>query len=265
MAVDTMVRIFKESVKWRDLIIALALKELKQRYKQRYLRAAWAAVNPLFTMVIFVFIFSRVAGFSSEGVPYPVFNFVALVPWSFFAGCLVLSCNSLISNYNLITRLRFPRITIPISSVMANLLDFAITIFILAVMFAMYHISIGISAIYLIPVFLIQLLFTFGMAFILSISNAYLRDIQSSLTVIIQAWMLISPVAYSLDMIGEKYRFFYLLNPMAGILDSYRKILIHNTAPDFYCISISFFVSLAVFVLGYWFFKKLERDLADII
>ena len=260
-----MFRILKSIVKWWDLIAALGLKELKQRYKQRYLRAAWAVIGPIFSMIVFTVIFSRVAKLPSEGVPYPVFNFTALVPWSFFAACLGFSCRSLVMNYNLITRLKFPRITIPISSILASSLDFAVAVVLLAILFIIYHISVGINIIYLIPILLIQLLFTLGMAFILSISNAYLRDIQSALGIVIQGWMLISPVGYSLNMVGEKYRFFYLLNPMAGILDSYRKVLIHNVAPNFSYLAISFFVSLIVFILGYWFFKRLERNLADII
>lgn len=260
-----MLRILKSTVKWWNLIAVLAINEIKRRYKQKYLRAAWVIIHPIFTMILFTAVFSRVAKLPSEGVPYPVFNFTALVPWSFFATCLISSCNSLLANYNLITRLRFPRITLPVASILAGLLDFAIALALLAILFAIYHIGVGIYVIYLIPIILIQLLFTFGMAFILSISHAYLRDIRNALTIFLQTWMLASPVGYSLNMVGEKFRFFYLLNPMAGILDSYRKILIHNTAPNLSYLAISFFISLIVFIFGYWLFKKLERDLADII
>lgn len=259
-----MFQIFKNIIKWWNLIAALALKEIKERYKQRYLRFGWAVISPVFTMIVFTLIFSRVAKLPSEGVPYPVFNFTALVPWSFFAACLTFSCNSLITNYNLITRLKFPRITIPISSILASFLDFAIASALLVILLTIYHINVGINIIYLIPVFLVQLLFTLGLAFILSICNAYLRDVQSSLSIIIQVWMLASPVGYSLNMV-KSFRFLYLLNPMAGILDSYRKILIHNLAPNFSYLSISFFISLIIFVFGYRLFKKLERNLADII
>ena len=260
-----MIQALKSLIKWWDLICALALKDIRQRYKQRYLRAAWSVINPIFTMIIFMIIFSRVAKLPSEGVPYPVFNFTVLVPWSFFAACLSLSCSSLAANHHLITKVKFPRITIPLSSILASFLDFAIAILLLIILFIIYRVRVGISIIYLLPVLLIQLLFTMGMAFILSICNAYLRDVQSALPKIIQVWMLASPVGYSLNMVGEKYRFFYLLNPMAGILDSYRKILIHNRAPNFSYLAISAFVSLIVFIFGYWLFKKLERDLADII
>ena len=260
-----MLRILKSIIKWWDLVAVLALKEIKQRYKQRYLRAAWTVIHPIFTMIIFTVIFSRVAKLPSEGIPYPVFNFTALVPWSFFAACLSFSCNSLVVNHNLINRLKFPRITIPISSILSAFLDFAVALVLLAILFTIYHVSVGINIIYLIPVFLIQVLFTLGIVFILSISNAYIRDVQSALSIVIQAWMLASPVAYSLNMVGEKFRFFYLLNPMAGILDSYRKILIHNVAPNFSYLAISLFVSLIIFIFGYYLFKKFERNLADII
>ncbi len=260
-----MLQIVKSIAKWWDLVTALALKEIKQRYKQKYLRFGWTIISPIFTLLVFTLIFSRVAKLPSEGVPYPIFNFTALVPWAFFAICLNFGCKSLVINCNLITRLEFPRITIPISSILACFLDFVIALILLAFLFTIYHIDIGINVIYLIPVFLIQILFTLGVVFTLSICNAYLRDIQSSLSVIIQAWMLISPVGYSLNMVGEKLRFFYLLNPMAGILDSYRKILIHNRPPEFSYLLISFSISLVVFIFGYWLFKKLEPNLADIV
>ena len=259
-----MIQVLKSLINSWSLVAALALKEIKQRYKQRYLKAAWAVINPIFTLIVFTLIFSRVAKLSSEGVPYPVFNFTALVPWSFFAACLIFSCNSLVTNYNFITRLKFPRITIPIASILACFLDFAIALVLLAILFAIYHVNVGINVIYIIPVFLIQLLFTLGVVFILSISNAYLRDIQSALRIIIQVWMLASPIGYSLNMV-KNFRFLYLLNPMAGILDSYRKILIHNEAPNFSYLGISALVSLIVFTFGYWLFKKLEPNLADII
>ncbi len=252
-------------LKWKNLVLVLAFLNIKKRYKQRYLRVAWAVINPLFTMFIFTIVFSRVAKLPSEGFPYPIFNFTALIPWIFFSSSLGFCVCSLNAQSSLITRISFPKITIPLGSILATAFDFLIGLCLLASMFLIYKIYFGASFIFIIPILIVQLLFTVGVGLIISITNVYLRDIQSAMPLIIQAWMLLSPVGYSLNMVGEKYKFFYLLNPMAGILDSYRRVLLHQQPPNFYYLGIAFIVSLVVFVFGYWFFKKSESTIADII
>lgn len=260
-----MASVLKRFSKWGDLVFALALINIKHRYKQGYLRIAWAVINPLFTMMVLFLVFSRVAKLTSEGVPYPVFSFVTLVPWSLFAASMGFCVYSLTANYNLITRINFPRATIPLASILATFLDFAIAFMLLVVFLFIFKIKVGFTFFLVIPVILIQLLFMIGLGLALSIFNVYLRDIQSALPLILQAWMLISPVGYSMDMVGDNLKFFYLLNPMAGLLDSYRKILLHDQMPDPYCLGMSFIISVAVFAAGYSFFKKNEKKLADII
>ncbi len=253
-------------LKWKDLILILALTNLKQRYKQRYLRFAWAVIHPLFMMAVFTIVFSRVAKLPSEGVPYPLFSFTALVPWTFFASSLSFCVYCLNAQFNLITRINFPKITIPLGSILATSFDFLIAICLLIVMFFLYRFTIDPKAILIIPIIIIQLIFTIGVGLILSIANVYLRDIQNALPLIMQAWMLASPVGYSLNMVvNDKLRFFYLLNPMAGILDSYRRVLLHNQLPSLYYLGMAFVVALITFIFGYWFFKRNEAHMADII
>jgi ABC-type polysaccharide/polyol phosphate export permease len=255
----------KSSIRWFDLIVVLTITNLKRRYKQRYLRAAWAVIHPLFTMLVFTVVFSRLAKLPSEGIPYSLFNFTALVPWTFFAGAVNGCTTCLNSNYNLITRINFPRIAIPLASIAAVLVDFLIASFILVIMFFIYRQPINITFLYVIPILIIQLLFTMGVCFIVSLGNVYLRDIQSAMPLVIQGWMLVSPVGYSLAIVGEKYKFFYMLNPMAGILDSYRRVLLHGQPPSYYYLGTACLVSIIVFLFGYWFFKKCEKNITDII
>jgi lipopolysaccharide transport system permease protein len=260
-----MFSILERFSRWGDLVLALAFTNIRHRYKQGYLRVVWAIINPLFTMTILFLVFSRVAKLPSEGAPYPIFSFVALVPWNLFAAAMGFCVYSLSANYSLITRINFPRTTVPLASILATFLDFAIALVLLLVLLVVFKIGIGPTFFLIIPVIAIQLLFMIGLGLALSILNVYLRDIQSALPLILQAWMLISPVGYSMNMVGDKLRFFYLLNPMAGILDSYRRILLHNQRPDPYYFGMAALVSMIVFVSGYWFFKKNEKNLADII
>jgi lipopolysaccharide transport system permease protein len=251
--------------RWKSLIWAFALTNLRYRYKQRYLRTAWAVINPLLLMLIFTVVFSRVTKLPSEGQPYPIFNFTALIPWTFFATSLGFCVYCLNIQYNLITRVNFPKVTIPLGSILATCFDFLIGLGLLVIFFFIYGIRPGLRSFLVIPVIITQLIFMVGLGLIISIANVYLKDIQSALPIIIQAWMLVSPVGYSIDQVGAKFRFFYLLNPMAGILDSYRKVLLHNQMPNGYYLGMAFFISIIVFISGYVFFKKNEGEIADII
>ncbi len=250
---------------WHELIIAFGLVNLKQRYKQRYLRAAWAVINPLLTMAVFTVVFSKVAGIQSEGAPYPLFAFTAIVPWIFFSSSVGFAVNCLNSNFNLITRINFPKITVPLGSILATLFDFMVSSALLAAAFALYGYPVGINALYVIPVFAVHMIFTIGVCLIVSILNAYFRDIQSAMPILLQVWMLASPVGYPVGMVDKSLMPYYFLNPMSGILDGYRKALLHNQAPDPFSITIAAVISVAVFVAGYYIFKASEKNIADII
>ncbi len=259
---------FPDKILYRlDLIGKLVWKDFIKRYKQKYLKWAWPVIHPMLTIVIFTAVFSKVAKIPSEGVPYPLFAFTALAFWNFFSSSVTGSTGALVANTHLITHLNFPRMTLAISSVLVNLIDLVIALILLAILFWAYgfHFSGGQLLLFLIPVFIIQLVLTIGMALIFSIGNVFVRDINSATGFLMHLWMLASPVIYPVQWISNKNRIFYLLNPMTGILDSYRKILLHHEMPNFFYLSVSTLISLAVFAAGYILFKKCDRYLADVL
>ncbi|OGW82164.1 MAG: hypothetical protein A3G33_10585 [Omnitrophica bacterium RIFCSPLOWO2_12_FULL_44_17] len=252
---------------YSDLIFNLTAKSIKKRYKQKYLKAAWVIIQPVISLIIFTIVFSKVAKIPSEKVPYPLFIFTALAFWNFFAMSINSCTNVFIANAHFIRRLKFPKITLPVSTILGNFLDFSISMILLVFLFLIYRhpISWGTHWFYLIPVFFIQLTLTLGMALILSIGNSFIRDIQNATEFLMYLWLIASPVAYPVQWISRKNIIFYLLNPMAGILDSYRKILLHNQTPDLFYLSLSCVISISIFILGYLLFKKCEPHLADVI
>ena len=247
------------------LIWILSLKDLKQRYHERYLKATWAFINPLFQLALFTLVFSRIARFHSEGASYPLFALSALIPWVFFSSCLSSSCYSLTSNRSLITRLHFPRIAIPLSVLVTHLIDFVIAAAMFCVFLALQWPASVPPVFSLLPVFALQLVFTAAIALVLSISNAYFRDVGSALPMITQSWLFVSPVVYSAGAVPEKWRALYFLNPMAVVIDSYRRVLLHSQTPDARLFGTALLVSLSIFILAWLLFKKLETNLADVI
>lgn len=247
------------------LICILSLRELKQRYHQRYLKTAWAVINPLFQLCLFTLVFSKIVRFDSEGAPYVLFVFSALLPWVFFSSCLSSSCYSLTSNRNLITRLYFPRIAIPLSVLLTHLIDFAIAAALLLVFLTLNGFPLDAPFLALLPIFLLQLLFTAGIVLFVSIGNAYLRDVGSALPMLTQAWLFASPIVYSAHAVPERFRSVYFLNPMAVIIDSYRRVLLHGQTPDTPSFTTALVISLVILATGYLLFKTLEPDLADVV
>jgi len=256
----------RKSFNYYALIIAnLALGDLKIRYKQTCLRFAWALLQPLTNLLIFAIVFSRIIKVSSEGTPYLLFSYCALLPWNFFATCFLSATTCMQKNVNLITRVNFPKITIPLSAIVASLLDFLISFAILIILMCYYKVGLNITMLFLVPIFLIQLIFTVGVVLIMVTLTMYIKDFEQAASFIIRLGMLISPVGYSLQMIPGKFINFYLLNPMASLLDSYRKVLLHQALPNFEYLSIGFFVSLVILIFGFWFFKKGEPAFVDML
>ena len=251
--------------RWKNLISALTSREIKKRYHKAYLSIAWSIINPLATLAVFAIIFYRVAKLNSEGISYPLFSLTGLIPWIFLANSIQYSSRSLIMSQTMITRLKFPYISLPISSVYANLPGFLIPFALLSSWFIFAQNHHSWTLLYVIPIFLIQFILALGISFFVSIGTAYFRDLQNVLPIFVQCWLLLSPVGYSLGQTGKGLRFLYLFNPMAGIIDAYRKILIHQTPPNFEYFFIASITSCFIFVLGYLFFKKLEWNLADAI
>jgi lipopolysaccharide transport system permease protein len=260
-----MLESLNRALKYRGLLYALTLRELQVRYKQSVLGIAWAILQPLALMLMFTLIFSTLLKVPSDGIPYPVFVYSALLPWTFFSGALSRAIPSLEENAALIRKIYFPRELFPISSVLAALVDFLIAaVFFLAMMFY-FHIPFTLNMFFVIPILLIQIVFTLAIAFFASALNTYYRDVKHALPLLIMLWMYASPIIYSLSQVPERFQTYYLLNPMAGIMDSYRTVLVKELPPSPHYLGIAAGGSILLFILSYLYFKRIEMTFADVV
>jgi len=258
-------RKLKELWQHQELLFSLTAREIKVRYKQTILGALWAIIQPLCLMIVFTVIFSKFAKLPSDGIPYPIFSYCALLPWTFFSTSLLFAMPSLVSNADLVGKVHFPREVLPLSSVMVAMIDFFVSAFIFILMMIIYKIPVTIYVAYAVPLFVVQVIFTIAAALFISAFNACYRDVRYALPLVIQVWMFVSPVIYPESIVPEKLRFFYMLNPMAPIISGYRRALLHGVAPDLCSLGVAFFISVILAVLAYAYFKRIEIRLADII
>jgi lipopolysaccharide transport system permease protein len=250
---------------YRDLLYTLTLFRLTVRYKQSILGWIWAALQPLATMMVYTLVFSRVAKVGSEGVPYPLFVFSALLPWIFFSGAVSNAINGLVGHANLLTKLHFPREIIPLSYVLASLVDFAIACILLSGLMMYYQFSFGWNTLYALLIITILIAFTSAVALFLSSVQVRFRDVAAALPVILQIGVFVTPVAYSLNYIPARFQSLYLLNPVASLIENFRRVVIHGEAPDFPRLIISSATTLCCLVFAYGYFKTTETTMSDII
>jgi lipopolysaccharide transport system permease protein len=257
---------FRELWEYRELLYFLTWRDILVRYKQAVLGVAWAILQPLLTMIIFSVIFGRLAKLPSDGIPYPVFSYVALLPWNLFASSLTRAGASLVGNANLITKIYFPRLIIPLSAVAGGLVDFAIAFVILIGLMLFYKIIPTWNVLWLPLFILLTLLTSLAMTLWLSALNVQYRDVQYAIPFIVQAWMYASPVAYSAGLIptGGLWRIIYGLNPMAGVIQGFRWALLNGNPPDILMIASTLMV-FVLFLSGLIYFKKMEKSFADIV
>lgn len=250
---------------YRELLYFLTWRDIKIRYKQTVLGVAWAVLQPLITVGIFSVIFGLLAKMPSDGIPYPVFSFAALLPWSLFSGALQRAGTSLVANSNLITKVYFPRLVIPISAVLAGVVDFAISFFVLIGMIIIYKIKIS-WLIITIPCFMLLAIFTaLAVSLWLSALNVQYRDVQHLIPFLIQAWMYASPVAYSTELIPTgPWQIIYGINPMAGVIQGFRWAILGASPPDELLI-VSVIVVVFLLISGLYYFRRMERTFADVI
>jgi len=248
----------------RDLFFFLVWRDVKVRYKQTVLGAAWAIIQPLLTMVVFTLFFGRLAKVPSDGIPYPIFAYAGLLPWTFFSNAITASSNSLVGNASLITKVYFPRMVIPAAAVGAGLVDLAIAALILVAMMAYYGFGLGWSALMLIPLVLLTALLALGVGMWMSGLNVKYRDVRYALPFCVQLWMYATPIIYPISFIPERWRWILVLNPLTGIIDGFRSALF-GQAFHWSEFVVSTILTLLFLVYAAYSFKRMERDFADVI
>ena len=250
---------------YRELLYFLTWRDIKVRYKQTALGAAWAIIQPVMTMVVFSLFFGKLGKIPSDGVPYPIFSFAALVPWTFFANGLSQSSNSLVGSSNLIKKVYFPRLAIPIATVLSGLLDFVLAFVVLLAMMLYYGVVPTVNTLWL-PLFLLLAVVTsLGVGLWLSALNVQYRDVRYVVPFLTQFWMFATPIAYPSSLLHEPWRTIYALNPMVGVVEGFRWALLGtNTAPG-PIIAASSFAALLILISGAFYFRRMERTFADVV
>lgn len=255
----------RELFEYRELLYFLVWRDIKVRYKQTALGASWAIIQPFFTMVVFSLFFGRLAKVPSDGVPYPIFSFAALVPWTFFATSLINSSNSLVGSANLIKKVYFPRLAIPIATVLSGLVDFAIAFVMLIGMMLWYGIPLTVHTLWL-PLFLLLAVATsLGVGLWLSAMNVEYRDVKYVVPFLTQFWMLATPVAYPSSLLSGKWRAVYALNPMVGVVEGFRWSLLGTKTNLGSIILVSSVTAAVILISGAFYFRRMERTFADVV
>jgi lipopolysaccharide transport system permease protein len=249
----------------RGLVVSFALRDIKARYKQTALGAAWAVLQPLSMVVVFTLVFSVFAKVPSDGIPYPVFAYSALIFWTFFSNAISTGTVAMVANGALIRKIYFPRETLLIAALLAGLLDLGVASLLFAGMLLYYKVTVSLAALWIVPLLLLQATLAFGVISLTSAAHVNFRDIGHALPLLLQLWMFATPVAYPISVIPGWLRPFYLLNPMAPIIDGYRRAIILGTAPDLPALSISAAVTIILTVIAFSVFKRAERTFADVI
>lgn len=258
---------WKEIWEYKDLLYILVWRDIKVRYKQTFLGVLWSILQPLLTMVVFTFIFSQIAELPTEAkAPYPILVFSALIPWQFFSSAISGAGSSLIANQALITKVYFPRTVIPASTVIASMFDMIISLAIL-IFLIVYYSFIPSWKICLLPLLVLHVfLFTMGLSLLISSYNIKYRDFRYIIPFAIQFGLLISPVGFSSTVIPENLYYVYSLNPMVGIIDGFRWSILNTTGSfNLFTYGISIFISMIIFLVGVYKFKRIEQSISDII
>jgi len=252
---------------YRELIYFMIWRDVRVRYKQTMLGAAWAVIQPVLTMLVFTFVFGRIAKLPTDSdIPYPIFSYVALLPWGLFVTALNQASRSLTSNNNMVTKIYFPRLVLPLSSVLAGLVDFTIAFVILIGMMFYYGITPSLNAIWALPLFLLLAIVTaLGVALWLAAINVQYRDVNYALPFMTQFWLFLTPVAYSAKLISEKWQLVYSLNPMAGVVNGFRWALLGTDTGPGPEMAVSVAISLLVLIGGLFYFRNMEKTFADTI
>ena len=255
----------KDLWEYRELLYFLVWRDIKVRYKQTALGAAWAIIQPFFSMVVFSVFFGKLAKMPSDGIPYPIFAFSALVPWTFFANGLAQSANSLVDSANLIRKVYFPRLTIPIANVLSGLVDFTIAFVVLLGMMFWYGVAPTARIVWL-PLFLLLALVTaLAVGLWLSVLNVEYRDVRYTIPFLTQFWMYATPVVYPSSLLSEPWRTIYGLNPMVGVIEGFRWALLGTKTAPGPMIAVSAGAAVLLLIGGAYYFRRMEKTFADVV
>lgn len=250
---------------YRELLFFLVWRDVKVRYKQTALGAAWAIIQPVMTMVVFSIFFGKLGKLSSDGLPYPIFAFAALVPWTLFANGLMQATNSLVGSSHLIKKVYFPRLIIPVAAVLAGVIDFLLAFAVLIVLMIFYGITPGVNALWL-PVFLLMtIVATLAVSLWLSALNVEFRDVRHIIPFLTQLWLFATPIAYSSSLLSEPWRSVYGINPMVGVVEGFRWALLGTDTQPGLMAAISMLAALVLLISGAFYFRRMEKTFADII
>jgi lipopolysaccharide transport system permease protein len=251
--------------RYRELLYFLVWRDIKVRYKQTVLGASWAIIQPFFTMVVFSLFFGRLAQIPSDGVPYPIFSFAALVPWTFFANGLGQSANSLVGSQQLIKKVYFPRLAIPIATVLSGIVDFGLAFLMLLGMMVFYGVALTTNVIWLVPLLLLALITSLGVGLWFSALNVQYRDVRYVVPFLVQIWLFATPIAYPSSLLDEPWRTVYAINPMVGVVEGFRWALLGTETAPGPMILVSSVVAVALLVGGAFYFRRMEQTFADVV
>ncbi len=255
----------RELWEYRDLLYFLVWRDIKVRYKQTALGATWAVLQPLLTMAVFSLFFGKLSSIPSDGVPYPLFSLAALVPWSFFAYGVTQSANSLVGSQNLIKKVYFPRLAIPLGTVLSGLVDLGLGLVVLLGMMLAYGVVPGWNALWVLPLLLLVLATSLGVGFWLSALNVQYRDVRFVLPFLVQFWLFATPIAYPSSLLAEPWRTLYALNPLVGVVEGFRWALLGTATAPGSMIVVSSLAALLVLVGGAMYFRRMEKTFADLV
>ena len=257
----------KDVWQYRELLYFLTWRDVKVRYKQTMLGAAWAVLQPLLTMLVFTVLFGRLAGLSRQtgGIPYPIFAYSGLLTWTFFSNAVTNSSNSLVGSVSLITKIYFPRMIIPMAAVGSGLVDFAVAFVILAGLMVYYGVGVTWAVLMLPPLVVLTTLLAAGVGMLLSAVNVKYRDVRYAVPFLMQLWMFASPIIYPSTMLPEKWRWVLMLNPLTGIIENFRVALFRHKDFDWPALGVSAAIAVVLFVYSAYSFRRMEKSFADII
>lgn len=255
----------KELYRYRDLLLSLAMRDIKVRYRQTLLGAAWAIAQPLAYMLIFTLVFSKFGQVSSDGTPYPLFSYTGLVPWTFFATALSLAVNSVAANIGLVKKIYFPREVFPIGVILGCLMDFCVASMLVAALMWFYRVPVNTQLVWLPWLIGLEVTFLFGLSLFVSALNVFYRDVKYLVPLVVQLGMFVTPVIYSTSTVPPQFRTWFLLNPMAVVIDGVRQVVLHGHAPELWPLLTSSIFVVVFGCLAYLFFKRAEVKFADLI